>query len=65
MNIGKSVKVALAQQEKNVAWLATQAGVTRQSAWRYSVSPDANSKTIKNLSRIFDMSESEFVALGE
>ena len=65
MNVGKSVKMALAKSEKNTTWLAAQIGVTRQTAWNYATNTDANSKTIKLLAAVFGMSESEFIALGE
>lgn len=65
MNIGKSVKVALAQQEKDVVWLTKQTGVSRQMAWSYTVQRDAGPKIIGRLATIFGMKESEFIALGE
>ena len=65
MNIGKSVKIALALQEKNTKWLSDEAGVTRQAAWEYTTRPAATSRTIEKLAGIFKMSESEFIALGE
>ena len=57
--------MALAQSEKDIAWLADKAGVTRQTAWNYSNNRDANSKTIKQLAGFFGIAESEFIALGE
>ena len=65
MNVGKSVKMALAKSEKNTTWLAAQIGVTRQTAWSYSNNASANSKTIKLLANVLVMAESEFIALGE
>ena len=65
MNIGKSVKVALAQQEKGVKWLANEAEVSRQSAWLYTTKRNPGSDVIEKLAGIFGMKESEFIALGE
>jgi len=65
VNIGKSVKVALAQHEKDVSWLKKQANVSRQSAWLYSTKRNQGAEVIQKLASIFDMKESEFIALGE
>lgn len=65
MNIGKSVKIALAQQEKDTAWLAKRAKISRQSAWYHTVRREAKSQTIGKLAKIFGMTESAFIALGE
>jgi len=65
MNVGKSVKIALATQEKNQGWLADQLEVTKQQASNITNSPKASSQTIDKLSKVFRMSSSDFIALGE
>jgi|3_EtaG_2_1085321.scaffolds.fasta_scaffold61307_4 plasmid maintenance system antidote protein VapI len=65
MNIGKTVKTALLLKDKDVPWLAKKLGVTRGRADKISAASTVNSKTISRLADAFDMSESEFIALGE
>jgi len=65
MNIAKSTRIALAQQEKDRKWLAEQLGFTHQ---RLSVVMSKKAPTgemIQRLAKAFNMNESDFVALGE
>ncbi len=65
MNIGRSIEIAMTQNEKNAAWLADQLNltVTRVNVMRNSI--HTNTKTVERISRVFGMEVSEFVALGE
>ena len=65
MNIGKSVKILLAQREMNQTELAVEVGTSR-AVMSYvcnheSCSPDM----MKKLCDVFDMRASELIALGE
>lgn len=66
MDIGKSIRVALAHRNENKSWLAKELGCT--PAW---VSRLANGdvvpggKTIEGIAQVFGMTVSEFIALGE
>lgn len=65
MNVGKSIKIALAQQEKNTRWLSEKMGVQLPQVSKLAVSKHANGSTIDKISEAFEMSSSEFIALGE
>lgn len=65
MNIGKSIRVALAQKEKNNEWLANMMGCSASHIRALAVRKSATGTTIERLARCFDMTVSEFVALGE
>lgn len=65
MNIGRSVKVALAQRSKTVTWLSLQLGISRTRASTIANSENASMATIKKMADIFNMPASEFIALGE
>lgn len=65
MNVGKSVKVAIAKSEKSVGWLATELGVGRVRASVIANSEKASQETIEKLASVFNMKVSEFIALGE
>lgn len=66
MNIRKSIKIALIKKDKPAKWLAEQLGVTPQylsKLQKHGHTP--NTSTCEKLASIFDMSVSEFIALGE
>jgi len=65
MNVGKSVKIALAQNEKNVIWLAGMLGTSRVNASRIANSKTASQKSIEKVAIAFNMKPSELIALGE
>ena len=65
MNIGKSTKIALVKQEKSQGWLAEQLGVTRQRATAIANSKEAGASTLERLAKVFNMTVSEFIELGE
>lgn len=66
MNVRKSINLALAQKDKNSLWLAERIEVSPQrlSAIKNSKSK-LNMSTIEVLAKAFDMTVSEFIALGE
>jgi len=65
MNIGKSIKVALAKHDMKQNQLAERLG--RSSSWlnQLANNPEATASTIRLLAGAFGMKASEFVALGE
>jgi len=66
MDIGKSIRIALAERNERQTWLAKQMGCSRGYVNRLSnggVVPGG--KTIETIADIFGMSVSEFIALGE
>lgn len=65
MNVGKSVKVAIALNGKSINWLAEQLNVGRVRASVIANSERANQETIEKLASVFNLKASEFIALGE
>lgn len=65
MNVGKSLKVALARSGISQVELARRMGLTHTWVSALANKPEASTATIKSLSIQFDMKVSEFVALGE
>lgn len=65
MNIGKSIKVALAQRNMKQNQLAEQLGKSARWINLLANSKNASTETISMLAAAFGMKASEFVALGE
>lgn len=65
MNVGKSIKVALAQKCMSQAELAKRMGLTHTWVSALANKPKASTATLEALSAQFDMKVSEFLALGE
>jgi len=66
MDIGKSIRLALAEINQRQTWLADQMGVSRAYVNRMANGTTVpGGKTIEAIADIFGMSVSEFVALGE
>ena len=65
MNIGKSIKIALAQRELTQVWLANELNTSSQNITNYVSKPNLNGTTIDKLAKAFNMPSSEFIALGE
>ena len=65
MNIGRSVKIALAQRDKDMGWLSSQLGVGRVRVSAILKSQNVTTKTVVRLADIFGVTASEFIALGE
>ena len=65
MNIGKSLKMALAKRDMNQTQLAAQMKCTRVWVGRLANSQSASGPTIEQLAAALEMKVSEFVALGE
>lgn len=66
MNIRKSIKYAMIEQDRTGRWLAEQLGVTPQYISR--LQKDGSTPSVKTCERIataFGLSVSEFIALGE
>jgi transcriptional regulator with XRE-family HTH domain len=65
MNVGKSLKVALAKKGIRQNELAKRIGVTRQWIGRLANSERAGMGSIEKLAKAFDLKPMEFLALGE
>lgn len=65
MNVGKSIKVALAQKGMSQAELAKRMGLTHTWVSALANKPKASTATIEALASQFDMKVSDFVRLGE
>lgn len=65
MNVGKSIKVALAQKCMSQAELAKRMGLTHTWISALANKPKASTATIEALAAQFDMKVSDFVRLGE
>ncbi len=65
MNLKKSIKVALARQDKNASWLANRLNITRQHMSQIINSSGVNSDTIDKVAKALDLASSELIALGE
>lgn len=65
MNVGKSIKVALAQKCMSQAELAKRMGLTHTWVSALANKPKASTATIEALAVQFDMKVSDFVRLGE
>ena len=65
MNVGKSIKVALAKKDMSQAALAKKMGLTHTWVSALANKPKASTATIEALALQFDMKVSEFLALGE
>jgi transcriptional regulator with XRE-family HTH domain len=65
MDIGKSIRIALAQRGKKAVWLAGELGITKQAVSQLMTKRSATGATIKKLADAFNLKASEFIALGE
>lgn len=65
VNIGKSIKVALAANSKNQKWLAKELNMEVANVSRLANSETTKLATIEDIAAIFNMSVSEFIRLGE
>lgn len=65
MNVGKSIKVALAKKEMNQQDLAEKMDVTKPYVSQLAGKAHAGMGTVVILAAAFGMSVSEFIALGE
>ena len=65
MNLGKSIKVALAIREKRQQDLADHMGKSRQQISKWISTGSIGSNNVELVCKYFDMPVSEFVALGE
>ncbi len=65
MNIGKSLKVAMAVNERDTKWVADELDASVSWVNMLKNQPGAQASTLEKLAVMFDMSVSEFVALGE
>jgi len=65
MNVGKSIKIALAKRDINQTQLAGKLGFTQVWVNRLANSRTASMTTVETLAQAFNMRVSEFIALGE
>lgn len=65
MNVGKSIKVALAKKEMNQQDLAAKMNVSKPYVSQLAGKEHAGMGTVSLLAEAFGMKISEFLALGE
>jgi len=65
MDLGLSLKIALAKSKKSQAQLADDLGLKRQAVNRWATTGSMTKDTIEVLANYFGMKPSEFVSLGE
>lgn len=65
MNVGKSIRVAMAMKNMRNSELAEKLGVTQSTVSVMCSRDTAAGQTLKALAEIFEMKVSELLALGE
>lgn len=65
MHVGRSVKMALAQRNRTIVWLAEQLSISKTRASNIANSRYVQSRTIEKLADLFGIKPSELIALGE
>lgn len=65
MNVGKSIKVALAQRGMTQKALAEQLGMSQSSMSQLAAQESCTGATLNKLAAAFGIPVSEFVAIGE
>jgi DNA-binding Xre family transcriptional regulator len=65
MNIGKSLKIALLQNDMEQADLANRMGIHQSNISRIACCKTITTETLERIAKAFDMKVSEFVAIGE
>lgn len=65
MNVGKSVRVAMAKRDMKPKALCELMGSSRQYVGQLMSNEQAGAGTINKLAEIFEMKVSEFIGLGE
>lgn len=65
MHIGKSIKKALIDADKNGVWLAEQLGTTPASVYHICTKQTCSGNMQIRLAKIFGIKVSELIALGE
>lgn len=65
MNVGKSLKMAIAKRAVTQAYVANKLGCKPLWVSKLANKKKASSETVEKLAAALDMKASEFVALGE
>lgn len=65
MNVGKSLRIALASKGMKQIELAEKMGISRQHVSNWTRRQGINKKNLDALCQALDMKLSEFIALGE
>lgn len=65
MNLGISLKVALARSPLNNKMLAEMIPTSQQQVTNWISSGNISTKNLKRICKILDLKVSEFIALGE
>lgn len=65
MNVKKSIQIAMAQRGMKQKDLAEALGVGDTTVSGFMNRENCSSQTIQRLAEVFQMKESEFIALGE
>ncbi len=65
MNLGKSLKIVLAKEDKSQKWLAEQMGTSNAMVCKWCNKKTYSWETVFSICALFDYKVSEFIALGE
>ena len=65
MNVGKSIRLCLAEGNHKTTWLADKLGVTGQRVRVMCMKKHIGGALIDKIAKCFDMEASEFIKLGE
>jgi plasmid maintenance system antidote protein VapI len=65
MDVGKSIRIALAQRNINRVTLAKMMDCAPPGVSQMCNRPSIRTDTLKKLAKVFGMKVSEFIALGE
>ena len=65
MNIGKSLKIALIQNNMEQADLADRMGIHQSNISKISRGKTITTETLQRIAKAFNMKVSEFLAIGE
>lgn len=65
MNIGKAIKIALINNDKNQTWLAIELDISRQAVSQLCSKESAQIELIGKVADKFKMPVADLIALGE
>lgn len=65
MNLKRSIRVALAQKDRNQQWLAEKSGIAASHISTICTTGNASLGTVQALAAGLGMTVSEFIAIGE
>lgn len=65
MHIGKAIKVALINNDKNQTWLANELGMSRQAVSKMCLRESTQIDLINTVAEKLNMPVADLIALGE